>query len=116
MSHFQRHQISEQLAISPPWLAQDGDIVLEPGIAFGTGEHPTTYACMKALAQWISENPSLQNQRCLDVGCGSGILALAAAKLGMFVDGIDIEADAIEACWPKCKTEFPTRQSLFFMS
>ena len=97
--HFQRHEISEHLVIAPPWLAQNGDIIIEPGIAFGTGEHPTTYSCMEALAKWIVEDEKMQHQTCLDVGCGSGILALAAAHLGMNAYGIDIEEDAIAAAY-----------------
>ena len=90
--NFHRHQISERLAVSPPWCAQKGDVVIEPGIAFGTGEHPTTFSCLEAIAQW-----AVPNQSCLDVGCGSGILALAAAHLGMNARGVDIEEQAIQA-------------------
>ena len=96
-------KISEHLVIAPPWLAQSGDIIIEPGIAFGTGEHPTTYSCMEALAKWIVEDEKMQHQTCLDVGCGSGILALAAAHLGMNAYGIDIEEDAIAAAYKMLK-------------
>ena len=101
--HFQRHEISEHLVIAPPWLAQSGDIIIEPGIAFGTGEHPTTYSCLEALTEWIVEDEKMQNQTCLDVGCGSGILALASAHLGMNAYGIDIEEDAIVAAYKNAK-------------
>ena len=97
--HFERHEISTNLVIAPPWLAQSGDVIVEPGIAFGTGEHPTTYSCLEALATWVGEDASLHNQSCLDVGCGSGILAIAAAHLGMNAYGIDIEEDAIAAAY-----------------
>lgn len=90
MDHFSRKVFSDKLAISPPWEAQEGDVVLEPGIAFGTGEHPTTASCLEALANWAKEGLT-----CLDVGCGSGILALAATKLDMSSIGIDIEEQAI---------------------
>ena len=90
--NFHRHVIANNLIVSPPWLAQDGDVVIEPGIAFGTGEHPTTYSCLEAIALWARPGFS-----CLDVGCGSGILALAASKLGMTATGIDIELDAIRS-------------------
>lgn len=90
--HFSRKVFSDALAISPPWEAQDGDVVIEPGIAFGTGDHPTTASCLEALALWA---PMEDNQTCMDLGCGSGILGLAAAKLGLDVVGVDIESDAI---------------------
>lgn len=90
--YFTRKVFSPALAIAPPWEAQEGDVVIEPGIAFGTGEHPTTASCLEALALWA---PERAGQTCLDLGCGSGILALAAAKLGMQVMGVDIEATAI---------------------
>ena len=48
--HFSRKVFSKNLAVSPPWEAQEGDVVIEPGIAFGTGEHPTTASCIEALA------------------------------------------------------------------
>ena len=89
--HFSRH-VFQMTAISPPWLAQAGDLIIEPGVAFGTGEHPTTARCLEAITQWGQPGGS-----CLDVGCGSGILALAAAKMGMSVVGVDIESDAIDS-------------------
>jgi ribosomal protein L11 methyltransferase len=96
--HFQRHQISEKLAIAPPWAAIKGDVIIEPGIAFGTGEHPTTYSCLEALSQW-----SKPGGKCLDVGCGSGVLSLAAASLGMEAYGIDIEDQAITSAKENAK-------------
>ena len=70
--HHHRVAISDELAVAPPWEALPGDIVIEPGQAFGTGDHPTTLACLGAIARLA---PGLT--RCLDVGCGSGVLALA---------------------------------------
>jgi len=90
--HFTRFVISDHLAVSPPWEAQEGDLVIEPGLAFGTGNHPTTHSCLEAIAHW-----AVQGESCLDLGCGTGILALAAAKLGMNALGVDFDPDAIQA-------------------
>lgn len=70
-------------------------IRLDPGLAFGTGTHPTTRMCL----QWIAEHPqALQGQRVLDYGCGSGILAIGAALHGAVqVEAVDIDPAAVEA-------------------
>lgn len=80
------------LAVAPPWLAEPGDLVVEPGMAFGTGEHPTTRRCLEGVQQLAQPGGA-----CLDVGCGTGVLALAAARAGMVATGIDIEKDAVDA-------------------
>jgi ribosomal protein L11 methyltransferase len=90
--HHHRVEVSPRLAVSPPWDALPGDIVIKPGQAFGTGDHPTTLACLGGIDR-LADGLT----RCLDVGCGSGVLALAAAKLGLDATGIDIEAPAIES-------------------
>ena len=82
---FHALQVGKKLTISPSWEKEGGSknrvvIVLDPGMAFGTGHHPTTAACLEFLEKIISEqHPS----RLFDVGTGSGILAIAAAKLGV---------------------------------
>ena len=88
--HFVRVAISDRLAVAPPWDAQPGDVILEPGMAFGSGDHPTTHACLVGI-----DRHATPGGRCLDVGCGSGILAIAAAKLGMQVEGIDIDPECV---------------------
>lgn len=88
--HHHRVEISPRLAVSPPWEALPGDLIIKPGQAFGTGDHPTTLACLGGIAKLADECSA-----CLDVGCGSGVLALAAAKLGLHAVGIDIEPPAI---------------------
>ena len=90
--HHHRIVISERLAVAPPWEAVPGDLVIPPGQAFGTGSHPTTLACLGAIDRLADDC-----RRCLDVGCGSGILALAANKLGLDAEGIDIEAGSVQA-------------------
>jgi len=73
-----------------PWAT---NIVLDPGLAFGTGSHPTTRLCI----EWLARNVS-GGERVLDYGCGSGILAIAAMKLGAAEAlGVDIDPDAVAA-------------------
>lgn len=80
--HFKPRRIGNRLVIRPTWEefeAGEGDvvIVLDPGQAFGTGDHPTTRLCLELL-----EQESLEGRTLADIGCGSGILAIAAAKMG----------------------------------
>jgi ribosomal protein L11 methyltransferase len=82
------------LWIGPPWEEPDGDliaVVIEPGRAFGTGGHPTTQLCLELLE-------SQERGSVLDVGCGSGVLSIAAAKLGFApVLAFDHDPQAVEA-------------------
>jgi ribosomal protein L11 methyltransferase len=94
-SQFEPIPIGERLLITPSWhvLPDDGRlaIVLDPGLAFGTGSHPTTRLCLQWLERELSPGASV-----IDYGCGSGILAIAAARLGAGkVIGIDIDAQAL---------------------
>lgn len=85
MEHFKPTRFGERLWIVPSHHAEQHtcqhpnavNILLDPGLAFGTGTHPTTAMCLEYL-----EQASLENQHLIDYGCGSGILAIAAAKLG----------------------------------
>jgi ribosomal protein L11 methyltransferase len=101
-AHFPVLRVGRRIVIKPTWrehVAADGDVVLDldPGMAFGTGLHPTTRLCLIAL-EWIADQGRLQGARVLDVGCGSGILSIAAAKLGaQSVYSVDIDPIAIEA-------------------
>ena len=69
-------------------------IRLDPGLAFGTGTHPTTRMCLR----WIARQPQGSLGRVLDYGCGSGILAIGAAKFGaQDIDAVDIDPAAVES-------------------
>ena len=92
--YYKPFRAGEHLVIKPSWEpyeAQAGDLVLEldPGMAFGTGTHETTFMCMEQLERYIKPGC-----RAIDVGCGSGILALAAAKLGA-ADVLAIDLDEL---------------------
>lgn len=96
-SQFDPIQINEKLWIVPSWhSAPDSaaiNLEMDPGMAFGTGSHPTTRLCLQWLCTAVSADSSV-----LDYGCGSGILGIAAAKLGaLSVTGCDIDAAAVEA-------------------
>jgi ribosomal protein L11 methyltransferase len=78
------------IRISPPWAAGPDDLIIDPGSGFGTGDHPTTRQAL-LLYQALDRTPTTA----LDVGCGSGILALAAARDGWTVHGTDIDDAAL---------------------
>ena len=97
-AQFQPVKVSDRLWIVPTWHEPPaGDtainIRLDPGVAFGTGSHPTTHLCL----QWLDQNVHASDS-VLDFGCGTGILAIAAKKLGAdLVCGTDIDPQAVEA-------------------
>lgn len=96
-SQFDPIRISERLWIVPSWHELPDpsaiSLILDPGMAFGTGSHPTTRLCL----EWL-EREVKGGERMLDYGCGSGILAMAAAKLGAsHVAGVDIDPQAVDA-------------------
>lgn len=100
-SQFAPVEITPDFWIVPTWhqLPEQARIVirLDPGLAFGTGTHPTTRMCLR----WIAQSPYRlgTSTRVLDYGCGSGILAIAAAKFGAGqVRAVDIDPEAVKAC------------------
>lgn len=97
MDQFKPLKFGRHLWICPSWLkVEEKDaivVMLDPGLAFGTGTHPTTSLCLSFL-----DSLDFKNKKVLDYGCGSGILAIAALKLGaQCATGIDIDEQAIEA-------------------
>ncbi|HDI3184993.1 TPA: 50S ribosomal protein L11 methyltransferase [Vibrio cholerae] len=97
MDNFHPMQFGRRLWICPSWREvpdpQAVNVMLDPGLAFGTGTHPTTALCL----EWL-DNLDLSGKNVIDFGCGSGILAIAAIKLGAAkVIGIDIDPQALLA-------------------
>lgn len=96
--HFTLLRVGKNLVVKPSWIeyeAKPKDVVidLDPGLAFGTGYHPTTYSCLEALEEIVKPGHSV-----LDVGTGSGILTIAAAKLGAArITAVDIDGHAVRA-------------------
>lgn len=96
--HFGLQRIGESIVIRPSWISyrlREGEVAIDidPGMAFGTGQHPTTAMCLRAIEQLLRPG-----DRVLDLGCGSGILAIAAAKLGASrVIALDIDPQAVDA-------------------
>lgn len=98
-SQFAPVEITPEFWIVPTWHKNPAGavrtITLDPGLAFGTGTHPTTRMCLR----WIARNEAaLREQRVLDYGCGSGILAIGAALHGAsFIDAVDIDEAAVQS-------------------
>lgn len=88
---------------APLWLKEEYDLPpgheavwLDPGMAFGTGNHGTTRLCVEQMIAWRESGPDVTRSRLVDAGCGSGILAISAAKLGFErIDAFDIDGDAV---------------------
>ncbi len=102
-SQFQPMQITPRLWVVPSWHAAPDpaaiNLVLDPGVAFGTGAHPTTRLCLRWLDTVITPEVDV-----LDYGCGSGILAIAAMKLGArSACGVDIDEQAVLAAQDNTK-------------
>ncbi len=95
-SQFAPVEITPEFWIVPTWHEPPAQarrlIRLDPGLAFGTGTHPTTRMCLR----WIASSENLAGKRVLDYGCGSGILAIGAAKFGATdIDAVDIDEAAV---------------------
>jgi len=96
--HFKPLEIGARLLVKPSWSQRaprpgQALVVLDPGLSFGTGQHPTTSFCLRQVATFRKPETA---QSCLDIGTGSGILAIAAAKLGYTpVRAFDFDPEAI---------------------
>lgn len=95
--HYHPIAIGKRLIIVPAWLtspdANRVPIKIDPGMAFGTGTHPTTQLCLELLESFVPTG-----RKVIDVGCGSGILSIAALKLGAsFALGVDIDEASVKA-------------------
>ncbi|HMJ88265.1 MAG TPA: 50S ribosomal protein L11 methyltransferase [Candidatus Acidoferrum sp.] len=96
--HFKPLEVSARLLVKPSWSKRkpkrgQAVVILDPGLSFGTGQHPTTGFCLEQLARLRRDH---EKQSLLDVGCGSGILAIAATKLGYApVEAFDFDPEAV---------------------
>ena len=95
--YFNVTRITDKIVVKPEWkdyTPAPGEIIIhiDPGMAFGTGTHPTTFMCLALLEEYVQPGKTL-----LDVGCGSGILMIGAAKLGAgAMTGIDVDPMAVD--------------------
>ena len=107
--HFKTEPVGRSLLVVPEWELEgvrtaraahpDGRMIvtLDPGMAFGTGKHETTHACLEFIDE-LAADASHAGWSFLDMGCGSGILSIAAAKLGFSpVKGFDVDQEAVDA-------------------
>ena len=98
-AHFKTEQVSNRIVIHPVWEPYDQQtdeivIHIDPGMSFGTGRHETTRSCLRMLDAWTAQG---NTGSFLDLGCGSGILAIAAVKLGLHpVAALDYDPDAVQ--------------------
>lgn len=114
--HFSPIEVGRKLLIVPSWSRRkprqgQALVVLDPGLTFGTGQHPTTRFCLEQMASFRRDD---RPQSFLDIGTGSGILAIAAAKLGYSpVDALDIDPDAVRIARANARRNRVERKIVF---
>jgi ribosomal protein L11 methyltransferase len=113
--HFHPIAIGKKLIIIPAWLEPETagliPIRIDPGMAFGTGTHPTTQLCLELIETIQMSVPDPGITEVIDIGCGSGILSIAAIKLGVRCAlGLDIDPEAIEAARENARLNRVTEQ------
>lgn len=99
--HYRPIPVGEKLMVLPAWMKDPHveriPIYIDPGMAFGTGTHPTTQLCLEMLEAWVLSRHNQDTSTVIDVGCGSGILSVAALKLGIGrALGVDTDKQAIK--------------------
>jgi ribosomal protein L11 methyltransferase len=115
--HFKPITIGSALLIKPTWSKRrlrrgQSVVVLDPGLSFGTGQHPTTSFCLEQL---VARRRSGTAQSLLDIGTGSGILAIAAARLGFEpIHAFDVDPDAVRTARANARQNAVARQIRFF--
>ena len=109
--HYRPILVGDELEVVPEWFKEgdyknkDNKVYINPGMGFGTGEHETTYLCLKLLLE-VKEYIKSKDL-CLDFGCGSGILGIAAIKKrDTYVDFVDIDPAALDNCLENLKLNF----------
>lgn len=116
MDNFHPMKFGQKLWICPSWREVPDpnavNVMLDPGLAFGTGTHPTTSLCL----QWL-DSLDLNDKTVIDYGCGSGILAIAALKLGAkSVIGVDIDPQALQASRDNAERNHVSEQLSLFLA
>lgn len=116
--HYRPIEIGRTLVIVPAWMENPNPeriaIRIDPGMAFGTGTHPTTQLCLELVEEIIDDSDQRSDMQVIDLGCGSGILAVAALKLGVaHALGVDIDADALRSARKNAQTNQVAEQLEF---
>ena len=114
--YFKAFEVGERLAVCPSWEKYENTqnrtvLQIDPGAAFGTGTHATTSLCLGILEQTVSKG-----KRVLDIGCGSGILAIAGVLLGAdSAVGVDIDAQSVKTARENAEINAVTQKTEFFV-